>query len=268
MSKKIIPALLLACSGFLIPAHAATLTGSASFTGTEATMTPRFFRGGFATTTCSDFSSGVFQYQSINFTSDPSGTLTASVDPGTCGVNAFVTFHSNSFDPANICTNHVWNPGLSGGFTGESFSVPPNTPMKMIISATNNFVAPTLNCGPMTYTLAGTGTEIQTFSENIASAVGAVNALMQPAIMGPAQKSILLNLLGLAARYQGPPYQSLGLSVLNAAILRVDGCALRGTPDTVVTQGGAGMDFVTSCPAQASVYPFLKAAQKQLIGPL
>jgi hypothetical protein len=44
------------------------------------------------------------------------------------------------------------------------------------------------------------------------------------------------------------------------AIERTDGCALRGAPDG----NGAGMDWVTTCEAQASVYDSLVAALQAL----
>ncbi len=106
-----------------------------------------------------------------------------------------------------------------------------------------------------------------TLEENLASAYNGINSLMPPAIIGPAQKAQLLNLLGLVSRYKDTPYRSLALASLNSVILRVDGCALRATPDTVLTHGGAGMDFVTTCPAQGPIYTSLKAAQAQLTGP-
>lgn len=107
----------------------------------------------------------------------------------------------------------------------------------------------------------------QTLEQNIAYAYDALNALAPAESTGPAQKSTLLNLLGVAGRYVGTPYQALALTALNSALVRVDGCALRGTPDTVITQGGAGMDFITSCISQMPIYNRLKAAQQQLTGP-
>jgi hypothetical protein len=47
---------------------------------------------------------------------------------------------------------------------------------------------------------------------------------------------------------------------LEKAIARTDGCALRGAPDG----SGAGMDWVTTCDAQATVYDSLVAALQAL----
>jgi hypothetical protein len=47
---------------------------------------------------------------------------------------------------------------------------------------------------------------------------------------------------------------------LEKAIARTDGCALRGSPDG----NGAGMDWVTTCEAQASIYDSLVAALEAL----
>ncbi len=107
----------------------------------------------------------------------------------------------------------------------------------------------------------------QTLAQNISFAYDAINALMQPDIAGPAQKNVLLNLLGVAAQYQGTVYRSLALSSLNSALLRVDGCALRSMPDTVITQGGTGMDFINNCVAQLPIYARLKEVQTQLMAP-
>ena len=107
----------------------------------------------------------------------------------------------------------------------------------------------------------------RTISENIACATDALNALVPPTIVGPAQKSLLLQLLGVAAQNQAAPYRSLGLAAVNSVIARVDGCTLRTTPDTLASHGGTGLDFVTTCPAQNTMYSCLKDAQTQLMAP-
>jgi hypothetical protein len=48
---------------------------------------------------------------------------------------------------------------------------------------------------------------------------------------------------------------------LEKAIARTDGCALRGSPDG----NGAGMDWVTTCDAQASIYNSLVEALQVLL---
>lgn len=135
---------------------AAPLPGTASFTGTEPTMSPRFFRSGTPGDACSTFSSGNFQYQKVEFISDPFGSLTVAFDPGTCGNGIFVTFHQNSFNPASICDNYVWSFGSSQAFT-ETFTVPANAPMVMVVSGVAN--APGVVCGPYTYQITGVATE-------------------------------------------------------------------------------------------------------------
>lgn len=132
---------------------AAVVSGSGSFTGTEATMTPRFFRPGSPGLACSTTGSGNYQYVAVPFTTDSSGTLSATFDPGTCGVNIYVTFHNFPADPANICTNFVWADGSSVAFT-QSFPVTPNQSMLMVVSGVSN--APGVVCGPYTYSLTGT----------------------------------------------------------------------------------------------------------------
>lgn len=107
----------------------------------------------------------------------------------------------------------------------------------------------------------------KTLAENLECGRVGINGLMQPVVIGPAQKNMMLNLVNLASLYKDTPYRSLSLGALNAAVLRVDGCALRGTPDTITTQGATGMDFVTTCPAQAPIYACLKDAQSQLTAP-
>ncbi len=110
-------------------------------------------------------------------------------------------------------------------------------------------------------------TTSKTLEQNLACARDGINALMPPEIMGPAQKSLMVNLLNNAERYAATPYRNLSLFSVNSVLARVDGCDLRGTPDTVITQGGAGMDFVNSCPSQAPINQCLKDAQSQLSGP-
>lgn len=106
-----------------------------------------------------------------------------------------------------------------------------------------------------------------TLQQNLACAGTGITALTPPTIVGPAQKNLLLGLLNVATTYQSGPYQSLGLSAVKSAVMRTDGCALRGSPDTVVNQGGAGMDFVTTCGVQAPIYACLNNAQTQLTPP-
>ena len=153
LQKSLLPALAamtLVCG--VAPAALADVTGSSSLTLADPTMTPRFFRSGTPGAACSTFSSGNFAYQAIPMVSDGSGTMTATVDPQTCGPDMFVTFHEGAFNPASICDGHVWSFGSSQAYTGESFPVTPNVAMTMVISSVQN--APTA-CGPFTYSVQG-----------------------------------------------------------------------------------------------------------------
>lgn len=133
---------------------AAVTAGTVTFTGNEATMSPRFFRSGQPGDSCSTFSSGNFQYISVPFNTDGSGVLSATVDPQTCGTSVYVTFHVGAFNPADICgTGYQWSYGSSQSYS-ESFSVPANTAMTMVVSGVAN--APGVVCGPVTYSLDGT----------------------------------------------------------------------------------------------------------------
>lgn len=134
-------------------ASAATLTGSESFTGSEPTMVPRFFRSGTPGDACSTFSSGNFQYQTIPFKTDNTGQLDVTFDPGTLGTGVFVTFHTAPFDPTNICDRYVWSYGSSQAFSNQQFAVTPNTDMVMIVSGIAN--SPGVVGGPYTYTIEG-----------------------------------------------------------------------------------------------------------------
>lgn len=133
---------------------AAISAGSLSLTGGESTMSPRFFRSGTPGDACSTFSSGNFQYTTIPFQTNGSGSLRAIVDPQTCGTGVFVTFHVGAFNPSSICSGYQWSFGSSQAFD-QTFSVPANTAMTMVLSGVAN--APGVNCGPVTYSLDGTG---------------------------------------------------------------------------------------------------------------
>lgn len=128
------------------------VAGSASFTGTEPVMSPRFFRSGVPGDPCQTFSSGNFQYVPVPMFSDASGSATANFDPGTCSSGIFVTFHTAPFNPADICQNFVWSFGSSAAFS-ETFTVPANTELTMVISGVAN--APGVVCGPATYSVSG-----------------------------------------------------------------------------------------------------------------
>ncbi|KFL36189.1 hypothetical protein [Arenimonas donghaensis] len=132
----------------------ATISGSLSFDGSEALMSPRFFRPGTPGDPCAEFSAGNFQYRTVPFTTDGSGSLTASLDTGSCGVDVYVTFHEASFNPSSICDNFVWSEGSSTNIWSNTFPVPANAPMVMVLSGVP--AAPGVSCGPINYTLDGT----------------------------------------------------------------------------------------------------------------
>ncbi len=150
-------------------------------------MSPRFFRPGVAGDPCGEFASGNFQYQTVDFLTDASGTLDVNFDPGeSCGTGIYVTFHTADFNPANICEGFVWSVGSSFAFT-ESFAVPPNTDMQMVVSGVPN--APGLVCGVYTYDIQGTGTA--------GVPLGPVNPIPTLGYFGLALLGLMLGLLGL-----------------------------------------------------------------------
>lgn len=128
------------------------VSGTGSMAGTEATMSPRFFRPGSPGEPCAEFSAGAFQFQEVPMRSDATGSITANFDPGTCTTGIYVTFHTGSFNPANICTGYLWSHGSSEAFNG-TFAAPANTDMVMVVSGVAN--APGVVCGPYTYSITG-----------------------------------------------------------------------------------------------------------------
>lgn len=131
-------------------------SGQVSLTGSEATMSPRFFRSGTPGDACSTFSSGNFQYTNIPMFTDGSGQVTANFDPQTCGTGIFVTFHSAPLNPTSICEGFIWSFGSSQAFT-ETFNVPANSQIYMVVSGVAN--APGVVCGPATYSITGANAE-------------------------------------------------------------------------------------------------------------
>ncbi len=153
-----------------------SLVGTGSMTGSEATMSPRFFRSGTPGDACSTFSSGNFQYIEYPFYTDGSGSLTVNFDPQSCGTGVFVTFHTQPFNPADICQNYVWSFGSSQLFS-ETFSVPASTYMTMVVSGVAN--APGAVCGPFAYEIIGDGSPASV------------------PVLGPAGLMVFVSLLGL-----------------------------------------------------------------------
>lgn len=133
------------------------VVGTGSFTGSEATMSPRFFRSGTPGGACSTFSSGDFQFLEVPMFTDGTGSVTATFDPATCGTGIFVTFHTPPFNPASICDGYVWSFGSSQAFT-ETFAVTPNSPLTMVVSGVAN--APGVACGPFSYDIQGANAQV------------------------------------------------------------------------------------------------------------
>lgn len=161
------------------------VSGSGSFTGSEPTMSPRFFRSGTPGDACTTFSSGNFQYQDVVLYTDTTGSLTVSFDPQSLGTGVFVTFHTTPFNPASICDNYVWSFGSSQAFT-ETFTVPVSTEMHMIVSGVAN--APGVVGGPYIYSITGADPTPPV----------AINAVPAPAMdkMGLAVLALVLGALG------------------------------------------------------------------------
>ncbi len=97
----------------------------------------------------------------------------------------------------------------------------------------------------------------------ILEALEIVNGLCSPqdenkGLCSPAQvttqgnQTALGNFLtqAIAALQEDPPDVDRAISKLNQAIVRTDGCVLRGEPDGP----GPGRDWITDCAAQESVY--------------
>ena len=158
---------------------AAVTAGALSLTGSEPTMSPRFFRSGTPGDACSTFSSGNFQYAAVPFLTNGSGTLTATVDPQTCGTGVFVTFHVGTFNPSNICEGYQWSFGSSQAFS-QAFTVPANTAMTMVVSGVAN--APGVACGPVAYSLDGTGS-VSSIPVDNPFALAALAGLMGAAVL-------------------------------------------------------------------------------------
>lgn len=201
-----------------------------------------------------------------------------------------VTLSNNSYSP-DVSAADITHPvfaGLPTSFSGTYFGHAIVGPTSSIIVApvgtvlgekrsgngcvlfggmtTTNFHSPqpaafNLRVSILNYTANGCpGLQApKTFAENIAAAQNLINQLGPQQVASPAHRTLMNLLLGNVLRYRNS-HPSLALSLLNAALLRTDGCALRQSPDTIFSQGGAGMDFVTTCAAQGPIYSYLKDA--------
>lgn len=132
------------------------VSGQVNFTGSEATMSPRFYRSGNPGDPCSLFGTGAHQYTQVLMYTDGTGQLTANFDPQSCETAIYVTFHSAPLDPANICSAYLYAHGSSVAFS-DTIPVPPNSPVYMVVSGVPT--APDLRCGPASYSITGANSE-------------------------------------------------------------------------------------------------------------
>ena len=126
----------------------------------DPTQTNRLFRSGIASAcgtpnACSTLA-GTFHYDaytSVNTTGSPA-CVTATLTTACTGTNfIFGGSYLNSFDPANICTNNIGDPGLSpnGAPVTWAFTVPAGATFVNVISEV------TANAGCAAYTLQLSG---------------------------------------------------------------------------------------------------------------
>ena len=94
------------------------------------------------------------------------------------------------------------------------------------------------------------------------STLNTVAALPASAFTGPSRRTVLSNLLGDAVALIDKGNLNAATDKLTSAIIRTDGCALRGAPDAQ----GQGQDYIANCANQALVYPLLRAALDYLQG--
>lgn len=130
---------------------AALGSGSGALNGSTTTaMDGRFDFTASPTNACGAAEAGLgHYYDAIPFTSDANGNATLLYSGECSERTAFdmplshVTIHTAPFDPSSICTNFVW--GMAAGTaTPQTFSVPPSTPLVMVVSA---YVGgPDVNC--------------------------------------------------------------------------------------------------------------------------
>ncbi|WP_418315655.1 hypothetical protein [Piscinibacter sakaiensis] len=103
-----------------------------------------------------------------------------------------------------------------------------------------------------------------TLADHIDEARVLIDRLQPSEVLGPAQRNMLKVQLGIVLD-KSATHPVLAIAYLDSVIARIDGCALRESPDTVAGQGGLGADFVTSCAAQQPIYRCLQGARSQLL---
>ncbi len=213
----------------------------------------------------------------------PSSLVMSKPGGGTFGLLRFDgagSFNFNELNQADVLSKTIDVTGVlpGGGLVTQSFQIDNSALSGPLPFTSFVFNSSFSRITSATFTASGSSVaqfngfavdniQTLTLADYLTLATNAVQALAPADVAGIAQRSILLNLLNVATIYQAGPYRGLSLNAVNAVITRVDGCALRGLPDTVLSHGGAGMDFVTTCPAQAPIYGWLKAAQSQLMVP-
>jgi ribosomal protein S20 len=94
----------------------------------------------------------------------------------------------------------------------------------------------------------------------IVSASDVVAALLPSQVTNKGNQTALGTFLKNATKNLQKGKFANAIADLNQALERTDGCALRGSPDG----NGKGMDWITTCDAQASVYALLTAALSAL----
>jgi K319L-like, PKD domain len=100
------------------------------------------------------------------------------------------------------------------------------------------------------------GDAAQFAEAKIMDAAAIVAALPRSQITQQGNRKDFENLLRMAARDIRDGDIAGAIDQLNQAIIRTDGCALRGTPDG----SGPGFDWISDCTAQAPIYDDLTAA--------
>lgn len=117
-------------------------SGSPDYPSTSGLQTNRLFRSGVASTcgapnACSTLA-GTFHYDAYTFTNSTTSPQCVTTTINGCPTPNFIFAgaYLNSFDPANICTNNIGDPGLSpnGGPVTMAYTVPAGATFVVVIS--------------------------------------------------------------------------------------------------------------------------------------
>lgn len=140
-------------------------SGSPSHPGTSGTQNARLNRNGIASTcdtpkACNIFATGTFNYDAYTLANESGDPQCVSVElevTDETGCNLESDAYLGSFDPANICTNYLADPGLSSGTpptnTNMSFEVPSGGNLVIDVHSTN---AGELGCNYVVHVLGNT----------------------------------------------------------------------------------------------------------------